>query len=779
MSRLNPSAQKQFDALDSKQRALFCTSGVFAPLGRFSAAALLAVFYDDFNLIPAPEQVAGVAALRPALLNFQEGFYSFPNEAIHAHALGHLETARTFHLRHLRYYQTRAESWSSEPHADVVDSEVEQYAHAFGWARENAPEALLTFLLAGCRHLPRRFRPQLTEWLAAALTLLEEKGEKWGAAETLRELGDASTEAGCFDAAHAFYYAALTRYGESSLAGQAHTFRGLGDLAIREQDFSAARDVYYKALVLYEVVDFKLGQANCLKQLGMICADLRDYKHANEFLRRALAHYVEMDFDLEQAECLRHLGDLYARQQELEAARENYTQALFLYEAIDFAVEQAFTLVDLGEVHLQAGDKPGAQQCFDRALPIFERMGERFGQAQTLRALGNVRLLDENLPAAIEAFDAAFHHYRQINAYAEAVEVGGLLAHLYTDAGQAQEAVLTMLECLTVLTAGEDVLGAHEVQGRLRAAAGKIGEPFFPLWVQLSGGIDLPLWLHPDLAEENVAVPPELRQALESPAALRAALSEKGIGLLYLLGHLPVEERAAWLEQALAYCASGEQDGLTHRMRAWLHKELAGLPGQAVHERLEAAVRAFDAALEAQADDPQAYAVTQNQRVMLLRDMAGMAGQDRAKLLYMGLEGINAALEKARPFPAEYTATQLIRAHVLRELAGLRGEDRASRMAQAMAAYDELLELLAGSPLELATVQTNRASLLQEIALLGGEDHDERLRQAVAAAAAALRYAEGSAYERVVQHMIANLRQNILATHDAATFDGWWAQVND
>lgn len=772
------------DNLSEQQKAIYAASAVFAPNAAFSAAALLAVW---LGAPPTTDQLDALSplieALAPALLvKNAAGLLAHPSDAAHKKALDDLSTAQRAELQHhhLHHYRRQTEHWLV-PQADPtqLDAEVAQFVHAVAWAAENAPDDLLGLVLAGAQNLKayRHYRRQIHHWLDLALAALQQGGENWGQAGPIRALGDVGVRVHHLEAAEAFYFHALQRYGEHSLAGQAHTFKGLGDLFIQADQLETAQSHYYKALVLYEVVNFKLGQANTLKQLGVLYARGKQYDKAQDYYQRAIIFYDEMGFDLEYANSLKELGDLHAKRGNYEPAEKLYNDAYQRYGSIQFWVEQANTLLALGSMHMLKGDFPAAQRLCERALPILQDQGERVGQGHAYRTLGDLYLTQKEYQQAAAYFQKAAHFYQQSGAYSDAALVHQLLAHLHIDQENPRAAVEMIVAVLPSLAAMDDPLHLHEIQVRFKHIARDIGAGFHDLWAAVSDGSPLPEWLKAELgAPDRTSLSAALQTALESPQALHTAMQQDALALLTQLDRVSATKRAEWLEQAMQLCQSGTDEALRHWHCAILLKERASTPGKDVSNTLHAAVDAYHQALQHLDGRIAEYATAQKQCVQLLRDMAGMPGENRHDLLFAALADCDSGLEKLKDEPRYYAYIQLNRAHLLRELAGLRGESRSKWMHAALAAFDEVVALLPDAPLENATAQANRASLLIEIANLPDEDQQERQRQALHAAlqALALSAQDGAQeYQRVAQNMLANIRQAIANDQGEAVLDAW------
>ena len=774
--KLSKKARTHLDSLTARQKELYYVSGVFAPDGDFSTEALLSVQKGAaLSKDELDESSGDVVALAPNLINGEVPYFRHTSQNARKYALRELKkNDRSVALQenHMRYYRTRAQNGTpGDPIA--LESDCAQLRHAINWTA-NTPDADLTGLVLAAGHYlvgERDWRGEALQWVNLVLA----RADDLESGDDLRLMGDLSFELRYTDAAEEFYHRALHRYGEESLAGQAHTYKGLGDLSQQVSDLDAALQYYHRAYILYEVMGFALGQANTLRQMGRLRTQLGAPDEAHADYQRALAIYADLGFDFELANCYRAVADLHSAQGDFSDAQDNYERAYALYGQLGFEVEQAAVTLAMGDMHLHAERIDQADDHYVRALVLFREAGDRLGQAEAQRAIGSLRLKTGNQDAARAAFHDARERYAQVGADQEAVIMLQILATLHLDNGQQQEAAALIHQLLPVLDRLEDPLLVHEVQTRLRRVVRQIGDGFKALWSEVAVGEKVPGWL---LVDED-EMPSALVEALSSEHDLHTALESDPL-LLDHLSRVPIPRRAEWLEGALDLCEPQSTQARVRRHRAMLLKEIAALPGQNVNDRLMEAISEFDAALDLHSGDANEYALTQKHRVALLRDMAGMSGVNRAELLYRAKGGCDAALEKLQGQSVEYAHMQLVYAHLLREMAGLHGEDRAERMLQALAVFDEALSIIADTPLQHATAQSNRASLLQEIAGLPGEDEQQRLREALAAAADSVviaAQAEEANYTPIAKRMLANIRQGIIETYDAKTFDVWWQDI--
>ena len=777
--KLSQKARTHLDSLTARQKDLYHASGVFAPDGDFSALALLTVQQGEALAEDDLEKgLADVAALAPNLIVGDAPHYRHTSQNARNYALRELEKnkrADDLLVRHVAYYREKTRH-SLPPSDDPValESESAQLRHAINWTAQNSLDDLPGLVLIAGAYLAneRAYRAEVREWLSLAL----EYAESIEAADDLRVLGDLCVQLRHTDAAHAFYQLALQGYGEASLAGQAHTYKGLGDLCLQDNDRDAALQHYHRAFVLYEVMDFALGQANTLRQMGALQHQLGDPGAAHENLRRAVALYSDLGFEFELANGYRAVADLNTAQGELSDANDNYERAFALYGQLGFESEQAGVLLAMGDMHMQADHLDRAKDHYERALSLFAEAGDRLGQADAHRALGNLHLeLDEH-DAARECFQAALDRYEQLGADHPAAIMLQMLAALHLNGGDEPAAAATIFRAMPLLDSLDDPLLGHELQTGMRGIVREIGADFKTHWDALSEEPP-PEWLV--AGDDPDDIPFELMAALASNDDLHQALEDDPL-LLDHLSRVPIPRRAEWLEDALTMCPEKSTDARVRRHRAMLLKEIAGLPGQNVNDRLTDAIAEFDVALDLQANDAAEYALTQKHRVALLRDMAGMSGVNRAELLYRAKGGCDAALEKLKSQPIDFAHMQLVYAHLLREMAGLRGEDRPARMLQALEVYDAALAVIIDTPLQHATAQSNRASLLQEIAGLPDEDESERLREALSAAADSVvisAQVESQNYTPIAKRVMANIRQSIIQSYDAETFDQWWLEI--
>ena len=172
--------------------------------------------------------------------------------------------------------------------------------------------------------------------------------------------------------------------------GAANSTKALGDVHLRLGEYGAARDRYQQALVAFEEIGAPLGAANCTQALGDVHRVLGEYSAARDRYEQALGAYQEIGSTLGAANCTRALGDVLMAQGEYGAARDRYEQALGAYQEIGATLGAANGMQGLGDVHRSLEDHATARSWYDRSLLVYREIGDRLNQAYVLGELGKV-----------------------------------------------------------------------------------------------------------------------------------------------------------------------------------------------------------------------------------------------------------------------------------------------------------------------------------------------------------------------------------------------------
>jgi tetratricopeptide (TPR) repeat protein len=183
----------------------------------------------------------------------------------------------------------------------------------------------------------------------AALTILEEIGDRAGIATSYHQLGLLAQLGGDYTQAEQHYHASLTIREEfGDRAGIADSYHQLGNIAYLRGDYTQAEQRYHASLTINEEIGNRAGIATSYHQLGMIAEFRGDY----------------------------------------DQAEQRYHAALTINEEIGDRAGIAISYHQLGNIAQARGDYDQAEQRYHASLTINEEIGNREGIATTTSQIG-------------------------------------------------------------------------------------------------------------------------------------------------------------------------------------------------------------------------------------------------------------------------------------------------------------------------------------------------------------------------------------------------------
>ena len=270
--------------------------GAFAPGGTFDVVAAAAVWEID-DPERARRWLIDLARRSLVIRTADPDRYTL-HTLIHAAARvlsqEHADEANAAAGRHAAYYQAKADYWTLErKHVSPLVPDIEQYRQAFRWARANALDRLLGFVISASQFLKlMSFYGDLREWLEVALPVAKETGDQLGEANTLKALGDLDRMEAKYGDARQNYTAALALFRAiPDRLGEANTLQALGDLSRLEGDYETAADFFQQAADLYHAIESLRDEAVMKAMFAQLRLDQGQSREAIRLMWEALQYF--------------------------------------------------------------------------------------------------------------------------------------------------------------------------------------------------------------------------------------------------------------------------------------------------------------------------------------------------------------------------------------------------------------------------------------------------------------------------------------------------------
>jgi predicted ATPase len=340
-------------------------------------------------------------------------------QTIHSFATELLEQsgeAAELRFRHAMYFVSLAERVEPELHAGSgagwlaqLDRELHDIRAALNWCAETGRAELALQLAGALLHLWLR-RGHLSEGRSYLKRLLEAvpDSDEPQRARALYAAGVLAEAQGDFKEARRYLGQHLELHRRRGDAwGIASAMNNLGLICLRVHQYSAARALYGKSLELLEQVGNRPAIALSLQNLGNIERLEKHFEEARTLYRKSLAEFRTTDDDFGVAKSLTLLADLAREEGKLEEARTLGEEGLEKFMKLGEHREVAASLGDLGRVERASRNLGEAHSLYQESLAIFRELGDAVGAARMLEALASLAVEQNQPEAAIQLAAAA------------------------------------------------------------------------------------------------------------------------------------------------------------------------------------------------------------------------------------------------------------------------------------------------------------------------------------------------------------------------------------
>jgi len=303
---------------------------------------------------------------------------------------------------------------------------------------------------------------------------LDEADERDFVAALHRKLGDALERTGTYEEALAHIRAGLEVLDPDDVDGRIPFLRLKGAVHRRLGDYPSAIESIREGLRLSRGEQSE-ETAALLNLLGNVYMLMGDHRKALNFHLRSLRFSQNLGFDAGAASALHNLGTLMNSWGAAERALRYYTDSLRLNERLLNLPAVALTYNNIANIHAETGDFDRAEYYHKRSLGIRRRIGDPFGIAMSFGNIGSMHRLRGNFGLAVAYYERAVRHFKRIgNEYGMAF-FRTLLAELFVDVGDFDQA-LTLLEIVRDVAYRREfrrvLARAETVQGRMRRLGG-------------------------------------------------------------------------------------------------------------------------------------------------------------------------------------------------------------------------------------------------------------------------------------------------------------------
>src|SRR6266705_2163795 len=319
----------------------------------------------------------------------------------------------------------------SRERAGCIPEAVERYEAAIAAAEQRGEHTVLAEALrrlAVMQH-HRSESERARALCQRSLDVAQQIGNDLLAAEALNTLGGLDLATGSLEDARRTFLQAL-ELGGASRELRARVEQNLGILANIQGELREAVARYERSLEAYRHCGDEHGCAIAYHNLGMVSADRGRFHAADCYFQeaRGLAERVG-DLHL-RGLCLVNHAEVDVMRQRFEDARQKAEDALAVFDHIGARDAKAGAYRVIGMVYRETGRPALAEARFLAAIELAVAAGSVLGEAEGSRELAILHQAMGRNQDALGVLHVAHGLFRQLDARADLVYVGGKLAEL-------------------------------------------------------------------------------------------------------------------------------------------------------------------------------------------------------------------------------------------------------------------------------------------------------------------------------------------------------------
>lgn len=314
------------------------------------------------------------------------------------------EQSRTLE-KHFGYYLALAEQAEVQLRGpeqtrwlDCLDEEHDNLLAAMDWT-EASNQTELGLRLAGALRPFWEYRNHLHEGRERLRRLLSQPGataHTLARAKALDSAGRLVRTQADYALARPLFEEGLAIYRElGDRWGVANSLRDLGFLAFYQADYASARPLLEEGLAIRRELGDRWGVANSLQELGFLALlQVSDYASVRPLFEEGLAIHRELGSRWGIATSLQGLGVLASDQADYASARPLLEESLAIYRELGDRWGVATSLQGLGVLASDQADYASACPLFEESLAIRWALGDKWGLAGLIEAFAALRAME-------------------------------------------------------------------------------------------------------------------------------------------------------------------------------------------------------------------------------------------------------------------------------------------------------------------------------------------------------------------------------------------------
>ena len=291
-----------------------------------------------------------------------------------------------------------------------------------------------------------------TDDLERSEQLLDEVGDRSGAARTRLFLGYTSATTGDRERALTKFNQALTAFREvNNRAGEALALTAIGIGCSLRRDDETAIKFHREARGIFQSIGDHQSEAITLNGIAQAYQNLHEYDLALKHYQEALRQFQEngsIDF---ATVGLCQIGTVYNLKGDTAQALAYYEQCARASRAANKTRILSYAMDDIAAIYARTGGRTEALAQYNKLLTFYSKINDRRGEALTLNNLGDLYLASGNKSKALEFYGRAVPLSKQ--AGESGIEISTLysLAKGEQAAGMLDAALTHIKESISII----------------------------------------------------------------------------------------------------------------------------------------------------------------------------------------------------------------------------------------------------------------------------------------------------------------------------------------
>ncbi len=280
------------------------------------------------------------------------------------------------------------------------------------------------------------------KYLAQALTIQKQIGDKAGEGTTLGNIATAYHDQGDYDSAMKYMEQSLTIYQQiGNKAGEGATLNNISQIYNARGDYETALRYLQQALTIYQQIGNKKGKSVSLNNIAQIYRARGDYETALRYQEQSLTICQQIGDKAGEGATLNNIATAYHAQKDYDSALKYMEQALTICQQIGDKAGEGATINNISQIYEARGDYETALRYLEQALTIQKQIGDKAGEGTALNNIAGIYWSCGDYETALRYLEQALTIQKQIGDMAGLCATLFNMGHIYLQNKQVQESL--------------------------------------------------------------------------------------------------------------------------------------------------------------------------------------------------------------------------------------------------------------------------------------------------------------------------------------------------